>query len=350
MKKTLFIRALIFLLVLPAVSGRAQDFHLTHYDAAKIYLNPAMTGMFDGWYRIHANYRTQWSAVATKPFTTGALAWDMPIKRFGIGAELMNNRAGAGNYNVTNLMISGAYDLQFDKGNKHHVAVGFAGGFMQKSLAVSKLVFEEQYTTSNGGSFDPNLPNGETMGGNVSDFLLDVNAGALYYYARESARINPFLGVSAFHINRPAESFMGTDNVLPVRWVLHFGGRVNLNANWALQPRVLRLWQINDRETVFGLMANYYHQAYDASFIFGPTLRFSGPMTQQKADLLGPLQFDASALELGMKKGAFTYRVSYDLNVSSLNPYTNGRGGLEFSVIYVARKSTPVVNPNCPRL
>ena len=77
----------------------AQDFHLTHYDAAKIYLNPAMTGMFDGHYRIHANYRNQWSAVATKPFQTAAIAWDMPIQRYGVGIQVMDNRAGIGNYN-----------------------------------------------------------------------------------------------------------------------------------------------------------------------------------------------------------------------------------------------------------
>src|ERR1041385_6894299 len=104
-------------LALLMISVKAQDFHLTHYDAAKIYLNPAMTGMFDGYYRIHANYRNQWSAVATKPFQTAALAFDMPIKRYGVGFQLMDNRAGFGNFNVLQLNLSGAYDLRVDKNN-----------------------------------------------------------------------------------------------------------------------------------------------------------------------------------------------------------------------------------------
>ena len=53
------------------IHGKAQDFHLSQYDAAALNANPAMTGVFKGEYRIHAHYRNQWSAFTTKPFTTG---------------------------------------------------------------------------------------------------------------------------------------------------------------------------------------------------------------------------------------------------------------------------------------
>jgi hypothetical protein len=42
--------------------------------------------------------------------------------------------------------------------------------------------------------------------------------------------------------------------------------------------------------------------------------------------------------------------LSYDVNVSTLKPATNNRGGIEFSLIYVAKRRVPVVAPNCPRL
>src|SRR4030067_2568658 len=84
----------------------AQDFHLTHYDAAKIYLNPAMTGMFDGYYRIHANYRNQWTAISHHPFQTAALAFDMPFGRYGGGIHIMNDRAGFGNFDVLQINLS----------------------------------------------------------------------------------------------------------------------------------------------------------------------------------------------------------------------------------------------------
>jgi hypothetical protein len=53
---------------------------------------------------------------------------------------------------------------------------------------------------------------------------------------------------------------------------------------------------------------------------------------------------------MGMKMGSFIYRLSYDINTSSLQPYTNSRGGLEISVTYTGRRSQPDRIPNCPRL
>ncbi len=345
-------RYVCLLLLLLGCGGavRAQDFHLTHYDAAKIYLNPAMTGMFDGHYRIHANYRTQWRSIASKPFTTGAAAFDMPIKRFGIGGQIMNNRAGLGNYNVLNIIVSGAYDLRIDRANNHHVAMGISAGVMQKSIDPSQLTWDVQYSNAAGGVFDNSLPSNETFQREAT-WIPDAHAGALYYFAKENARINPFLGISAFHVNRPTESFFGYNNKLPVRWVTHLGGRINLTETWQLQPRLLRMWQINDRETVIGLLGSYYLKASDAFLLFGPTFRLSGPMFSKNKQLaLGPLEDDAFALEAGLKMGSFTYRISYDYNMSTLQPVSNGRGGLELSVIYIARKKQPVVAPNCPRL
>ncbi|CAN5249211.1 hypothetical protein BH09BAC5_BH09BAC5_20070 [soil metagenome] len=315
------------------ISVKAQDFHLTHYDAAKIYLNPAMTGMFDGYYRIHANYRNQWSAIASKPFQTAAIAFDMPINRYGVGVQIMNNRAGFGNFNVLQLNLSGAYDLQLDKNNFHHVAFGMEAGVIQKSVDFGRLSWDNQYTISSGGGFDTGMPSGEA---NSSErrYLLDISAGGLYYFAKETSRINPFIGFSAFHLNKPKESFYGYDNKLPMHFIIHAGGRIGINERLQLQPRFLYMWQTNDHEMVLGLLANIFLPNTDSYLIVGPTFRSK----------------DAAILEVGLKQGAFTYRMSYDVNTSTLKPATNNRGGIEFSVIYIAKRKTPIVAPNCPRL
>lgn len=320
-------------LALLTLSAKAQDFHLTHYDAAKIYLNPAMTGMFDGYYRIHANYRNQWSAVATKPFQTAALAFDMPIKRYGVGVQIMDNRAGFGNFNVLQVNLSGAYDLRLDKNNHHHLAFGMEVGVIQKSVDFGRLSWDNQYTLAGGGGFDVSMPSGETN--NVEkNYLLDIGAGALYYFAKETSRINPFVGFSAFHLNQPKETFYGYDNKLPTRFVVHAGARVGINPRLQLQPRFLYMWQTNDKEMVVGLQANIFLANSESYLIVGPTFRSK----------------DAAIMEVGLKHGAFTYRMSYDVNTSTLKPATNNRGGIEFSVIYIAKRKTPTVAPNCPRL
>lgn len=322
-----------FAVVISALSAEAQDYHLTHYDAAKIYLNPAMTGMFDGYYRIHANYRNQWSAIGDYPFQTAAVAFDMPVKRYGWGAQLMNNRAGIGQFNELSITLSGAYDLQCDKANIHHVAFGMAVAGVQKSVNMGRLSWDNQYTMAQNG-FDMSIPSGEASAMMERDYNLMINVGALYYYAKENCRINPFIGFSASNINQPNESFFGYTSKLPVHYIVHTGARIGITERLVLNPRVLYMKQTNNQEFVYGVLANIYLPAQDAYLICGPTFRAK----------------DAAIFEMGLKMGQFTYRLSYDVNISTLKPATNNRGGIEFSLIYIAKRKIPVVAPNCPRL
>lgn len=323
----------IIAVILSASEMTAQDFHLTQYDAAKIYLNPAMTGMFDGYYRIHANYRNQWNAVSRNPFQTAAIAFDMPVKRYGWGAQLMNSRAGIGNFNELSLTISGAYDLQCDKHNIHHVAFGMSVTGVQKAVDMGRLTWNNQYSMSING-FDPSTPSGEASAGMETDYNMMINAGLLYYYAKEGSRINPFVGFSASNLNQPNESFFGNTSKLPIHYTLHTGARIGITERLVLNPRLLYMMQTNDRELTYGLLANIYMPNQDAYLIVGPTFRSK----------------DAAIMEVGLKLGQFTYRISYDVNTSTLKPATNNRGGLEFSLIYIAKRKVPVVAPNCPRL
>ena len=311
----------------------AQDFHLSQYDAPPLFLNPAMTGMFDGQIRVHVHYRTQWSAIATHPFTTTGISLDMPIKKFGIGLQVMNYRAGTGDYNVFSALLSLGYDVVFDKKKNHHLAAGIQAGINQKSVNVDKLTFGNQYTSANGGGFDTGIPSGEIFSN--SNFLTpDVNAGFLYYFSKDNARLNPFIGFSAFHLTQPNESFFANSNKLPIRYYLHGGTKVNVNEKIQLQPKFIYMKQINDQEFTATLLLNYFLKNSDSYIIFGPTYRSK----------------DAAIIELGLKKGCYTARISYDINTSSLQTVSNHRGGFEISLTYVARRSKPNPLANCPRL
>jgi type IX secretion system PorP/SprF family membrane protein len=320
------------LLFLPSVSS-AQDFQLSQYDAPPLFLNPAMTGMFDGQFRIHTHYRTQWSSVASKPFTTTGISFDMPVKKFGIGAQILNYRAGAGRYNVTSALLSFAYDVVFDKENNHHLALGAQVGMLQKSINVSSLTFGNQYTGTNGGSFDAGLSSGETFS-NTSFSVEDINAGFLYYYAKQSSRINPFIGYSAAHLTQPTESFFGGNNKLPVRSYLHGGAKINVNERVQLLPKFLYMTQTNAQSFTATLLLHYYMKDADTYLIFGPTYRSN----------------DAAIVEFGIKKSNYTARVSYDVNTSALKTVTGSRGAFEISLTYTARRSKPNPLANCPRL
>lgn len=311
----------------------AQDFHLSQYEAAALNQNPAMTGLFKGNLRVHGHYRTQWSAIATKPFTTGIISADMPVKKLAFGIQIANFRAGAGNYNVFSFLASAAYDIKLDKNNSHHLSIGIQGGAFQKSINYEKLSFGSQYSPFQGGFFDQSVSSGENFAGN-SVIKGDLNAGLMYYYGKESALLNPFAGVSFFHINQPKESFFNADNKLPLRWVAHGGTKVNINEKIQFVAKAFYMGEKNARELTYAADIHYYLSDQDAYLLFGPTFRNK----------------DAAVIMAGLKLGKFTYRLSYDINTSSLQPATNGRGGLEFSITYINNKIDPNPIKTCPRL
>ncbi len=59
---------------------------------------------------------------------------------------------------------------------------------------------------------------------------------------------------------------------------------------------------------------------------------------------------DAGFVVGGIKYDAWNVGVSYDINTSNLRPASNGRGGFEFSVIYILNHPSIIVRPPkvCP--
>jgi len=330
MKKILF----IFTILVLSVQGIAQDFHLSQYDAAALNANPAMTGVFKGEYRVHAHYRNQWSAFTTKPFTTGLISFDVNKGRWGFGGQIANFRAGAGGYNVISVLPSAAFKIPFGKKKYSFITIGAQVGFFQKSINASTLTFANQYVKDQGaGEFNTALSNGESFA-NSGFFNLDVTAGAMYYYANPTSRINPFGGVTVYHVNNPTESFLGQSNKLPLRFQGLFAARIALTPNISIIPKVFFQYQEAASELTYSGQAQFYLSNYDLFLLAGFTYRNK----------------DAAILEVGAKYANFICRYSYDINTSSLTNVSNGRGGSEISLTYIF--STPNANPvpTCPRL
>ncbi len=311
----------------------AQDFHLSQYDAAPLFLNPSMTGMFDGKFRAHLHYRTQWAAVSTKPFTTAGVSFDMPIKKFGVGLQIMNLRAGAGSYNALNAVLSFSYDLA-SKTNMHHLALGVQAGIIQKSIRPDKFFFGNQYDAVNGGGFNTDLSSGETFK-STSFVVPAINAGALYYFAKTSARLNPFIGFSLFNLTQPEERFFDSKaGKLYMRTYIHGGIKINVNEKIQLLPKLIHMQQLENRENTVSLLMFYFLKDANTYLMFGPTYRFK----------------DAAIIEGGIKKGPYLLRLSYDVNISPLKSVSYYKGGFEISLTYTYAK--PKINQalNCPRL
>ncbi len=311
----------------------AQDFHLSQYDAAALNLNPGMTGVFKGDYRVHGHYRNQWMAAATKPFVTGLIAFDANKGKWGWGFQIANFRAGLGGYNVFSVMPSASYRFALGKKKHHFISTGFAAGFFQKSIKASSLTFANQYVKTNGGEFNTALSNGESFGGS-GIFKFDANVGMMYYYAKPTSQVNPFGGFTVFHLTQPTESFLGEDNRLPLRYEGILGARLVITDKIAFTPKVFYQHQEEASEITFAGDAQFYLPSNDIFLLAGFTYRNK----------------DAAIIMIGAKYGGFVGRFSYDINTSSLGNVSNGRGGSEFSLTYIFNKPNPNPIPTCPKL
>jgi type IX secretion system PorP/SprF family membrane protein len=338
MKTTYISSAMCFLLLFSTVQG--QDYHLVHYDAATQYLNPALTGMYlgeKGDYKVTTDYRTQWRSIGIKPFNTIFLSYDMPYqikeKKFGFGAYIINNRGGIGHFNTLTFMLSGAYDIL--KGSDiHYLSTGLQLGLFQKSFGGTSFTYDEQYSSSS-GTFDVNAPSYEEFAsGKQSILRFDANFGVFYKYRDQSKKAHPYLGFSIFHLNMPNETFTAYKSKLPMRFDVHGGCDFFIKERFTLTPRLRYMNQARASELYGGLICFYKMNDNNFQPMLGVDYRHK----------------DAFIIEVGVKQDHHLFRVSYDINTSSLNAYTGGRGALEISLILTGIKGQPLFIPPKSRM
>ncbi len=312
---------------------KAQDFHLSLYDAAPLFLNPSLTGAIDTKYRVHAHYRNQWRAVAFKPFNTALISFDIPKGKWGFGGQITEMRAGVGNFNVFQAVGSVGYNLPLDKAKFHSLALGLQAGVTQKSIEYKLYSFDSQWSTVDGGSFDKSISNNENFQRGAL-FQEQVNFGAMYYYGKQQSRVNPFLGISAFNLTRPKETFFGTNNRLPMRFYAHAGARINISELLYVLPKILIMNQQNVIEQVYSVDAGYFFKGEKFYLLAGYSQRIQ----------------DASVVWGGFRKDNFILKLGYDINTSTLRKTSKTRGAFEISLTFMGLKSKSQEIKNCPRI
>ena len=306
----------ILLLSFPAAAQ--QDNHLSQFYAMPMTLNPATTGMFDGNYRAHIHYRTQWASIIKNPFITQEIAYDAPKNKFGYGGYLMNTKAGAGSLQALSVVLSGSYEItDKDPSNYHHLTSGVQLGFINKSVNISNLTFDNQYSTANGGGFDPSIASTESFQ-KTSSFSPELNFGVYYYNTNLEKKIKPYIGMSGMHLTTPLESFLQIKNSMPWKYVAVGGAKIKINELLNIEPSILFMQQTNVHEINIGAIGYYYMAGSNAYFLMGAYYR----------------NHDAIILNTGFLYKEYVLRLSYDVNTSSLFAYSKGRGGFEISITY----------------
>ncbi len=303
------------------LTGSAQDSQISQPDAAAVMFNPANTGMLKYTdIRIAALYRSQWSSLSTA-FNTFAMSFDMAYEdRWGFGAIFVNTDE-ANVISTSNFLLSGGYQVSDPNQTKYTLTAGVQLGMIYKRVNTNNMIFDSQF---DGYNFDGDLPSFEQFD-KLSRLMVDANMGMAFRSTDRSKKINPFADLAVFHITSPNESFIGEmKSKLPVKWMGNLGARISLNRELYIEPQV-----------------TFWKQREASQFLINTLAYLEVRGTPYQ--ILGGLGFrtsDAAIIHAGVRHNANIFRISYDINVSSLSAYSNNRGALEFTVIYRPGRST----------
>ena len=305
-------------------------------------LNPALTGAYEGTFRIGGIYRDQWtSVVQSAKYTTPSVYLDAPLVRgfgkndwLGAGAVIVSDKSGTAGLTNTTALLSLAYHLGIGNKGNNTLTLGAQGGIVQKKFDQTKLLGEDA------------IRNGMTTGtsetfANTNISYPDFSVGVLYN-STVTSRLNFNIGAAMAHLGSPKESFLSkvsTTQKLASRITVHAGANYDLTDKLTLMPSILYQTQAKSSEAnVQSLLGYHLTPAKDVTLLGGLGYRLND------ADALFPmLGVDYKGLKVG---------VAYDVNLAGLNRVSAGQGGYEIGVSYIAKISRmPVIKPVlfCPR-
>ena len=330
--KLFFAAMLVFLAVHPGNPACAQDAHFSQYYATPLQTNPAMTGVFDGKFRLSNSFRNQWSSLG-KGYSTLHLSADAPVAKgflgsnfFGVGFLLYQDKAGEAGYRSTIVEASAAYIAGLDEGGDHFFSIGFQTGLNQQSIDISKATWDDQW---NGDQFDPGIPSMENI--QLQQFsYLDFNAGVLYYYVPDINNMLSF-GASMSHIGSPNISFF-KDGKDPLHRKISTTGSADIsltkdNLAW-LEPRYMVTFQGKQKEILAGgyfksklqFKSKYTNYKKEAYFYFGGFVRVN----------------DAAILSARVEYNTLSLGLSYDINMSNLSTLAGGNNAFEITLAFTS--------------
>lgn len=325
-----------FLLVSLAFRSSAQDPHFSQFYNAALQMNPAMTGVFNGQFRVAANYRNQWSSIlGSDAFRTIAAAGDMRYRVFDddfltFGLAFLQDQAGAGQLSQLHGGVNLGYMKQLAGGkyrtDDQYLCFGLQGGFGQYSLDYGNFWFSNQYNGTT-ESVDPTLPSNELIGSR-SNLFFDMSAGLLYY-ALFDDDASIYGGGAIAHANRPNISFTDDgDEQLYTKYILQLGGQVPFGENFSMLPAAMAGIQGPSFETVFGTNFRYTNNDwYEVAIRAGMWARLANKLDSG-------MNLDALIYAFILEVERWNLGISYDVNHSSLRKASLSRGGLELSIIY----------------
>jgi type IX secretion system PorP/SprF family membrane protein len=293
----------------------AQEIHFSQFNNNQLLINPAYAGHFDGNVRLGASYRSQGASISI-PYTTYSGWGDVHVEpkwlnnsSIGLGLCVYNDNAGEGSLQTTSGYFSASLTKGFNRDNSIRATLGFSVGFINRSVDISKLVFDNQW---NGTIFDPGIASGEPSGNSL--FVPDINVGTIFCWDIND-KLHTNVGAAMHHVNRPNLSFYDAENKLDYKFIINGMVKARINDMIQLNPGIYFSNQVDVNEVIIG--SNLLFIKEDFRFLTGLWYRL-------ERDIIP---------HLGLIYHDFILEFSYDINISKLHIASNYRGGIEISLV-----------------
>lgn len=330
MKKSL----LASLMILSTVTCLAQSQQPSQFFATPLLLNPALTGKFDGNYRITSTLPSVGEA-----FISSSLALELPISitsssskdSWGIGVRAMTGRSTNGVLASSNAAIATAYHKGLDENGNHQIGIGFQATYHRNTVNSDVTLNPEQLNAL------PELPlsiptellrTDEMLKMNYPAYM-DMSAGFLYNGSTDGIN-NFYLGASGYHLNRPCESYFGKNFFgLEPRYTIHAGGSFPQNEGSRMLYFSTMVSKQAEMKTVTagGAIGRILHNDVEATHML-----FIGAWARYNT------YYNSLMPYFGIEHNGFQLGVSYEMAFSrSETPVPVRRGGVEVTFVYLRR-------------
>lgn len=342
-------KKIVLISVILLIAGKflAQDKHFTQFYAAPLTLNPALTGAFDGKYRVGAIYRDQWRGVLDKPYTTFAAAMDLRLDlhlrtlekdRLGVGILFFRDKIGGIDFSTNQLSVSTAYHKSLNSDNTQYLSLGVQVGLAQRNLNYENLVFQDQWN----GETAYSEPTTENFPENSFGFP-DISMGLNYAYS-DKKRTSFFAGLGWHHILQPDVSFYSQDGIEGSPLWSKFSGQISAQFPIAyrisMSPRLLFSVQGENAIRAISFQSGS-HLEINAGTNFRFLLEQTGGTSLHLGAWVRPVRnfdssfnIDAVVLMTGLEYNNVLLGLSYDATITDFSK-SYRRSAFEISVTYL---------------
>jgi type IX secretion system PorP/SprF family membrane protein len=318
-----------------------QDARFSQYYAAPTYFNPALTGAYEGAFRLTGIYRDQWRGALDNPYVTYSVSGDV---RFDVGPKVGNRDAVAGgvlfmrdqvdviDFSTTFIALTGAFHKSLNSRKNSFLSFGLRFGISQKNINYEHINFQDQFD----GVDQYPLATNEVLPRNNFSFP-DLSLGIHYTVSPDKtsqfsvgAGIDHIIpvDVSFFQeIDDPTTTFDYPENPIFTRYSADASYKFSVGAREAsLRPRMAVNLQGPFQEVTLGsTFKRRIGELVGNNIQIGAFLRGNNFLDSfQPSAIVGLVGFELQDVLLG---------ISYDMNITG-SSFAN-RNAFEFSVIYI---------------